>query len=284
MNKILFFTLTLALVVCTTLWARGLEHDTQEIDAENAKTVAISGDFAVGEFLVTGEDISAVAVFDIHYDPREMDYDIDYEVEGGTGFLDIDSYSRRNHDLDTEDSQWEIVLSNRYPVTLDLDIGACEAEFDLGGIPLTELSLEIGAASVEIIFSEPNPERLEEISIEAGASSVEMESIGNANFDEFSFEGGVGSFDLDFRGEYSGESEISIELGMGSADIILPRGVPVRVETSGDNWLSSIDFHNDDLEEIDDDLYETEDFDRAKNRIILELDLGMGSIDVYWKK
>jgi hypothetical protein len=169
-------------------------------------------------------------------------------------------------------------------MTLEIEVGACDAEFDLGGIPLTELTIEIGAASGEIDFSRPNPERLEEIDIEAGAASVAVLNIGNANFEQFNFEGGAGSFELDFCGKYKDEAEISIEIGLGSAEVILPRDIPVRIETGDPGWFSTIDFHNDDLDEVEDGVYESEGFDDASVRIYLELEVGLGSIDVYFKR
>ena len=133
-------------------------------------------------------------------------------------------------------------------------------------------------------FSEPNPIRLSEINIDAGASSIEMKSMGNANFDELNFSGGVGSFEIDLRGEYHGESRVEIEIGLGSAEIVVPKGLPIRIETEGGNWLSSIEFHNDDLDEIDDDLFESSDFDDAEDRLIISVEVGLGSIEIYWKK
>jgi len=74
-----------------------------------------------------------------------------------------------------------------------------------------------------------------------------------------------------------------LEIGLGSADIILPRDVPIRVETENSNWLSSIDFHHDNLDEIDDGIYESNDFEDADTRIVLVIEVGLGSIDLYWK-
>ena len=128
MKKTMILASMIGLLAGTSLWARGMEHDTREIEPEDAREISISGDFAAGEFLVSADDISLVALIDIRYDPRKVDYDIEYEVERGVGFLEIDSYNRRNFDLDTEDSQWEIVLSKRYPTSLELEIGACDAE------------------------------------------------------------------------------------------------------------------------------------------------------------
>ena len=76
---------------------------------------------------------------------------------------------------------------------------------------------------------------------------------------------------------------MSIDIGLGSADITMPEGVPFRIETEGGNWLSSVDIHNRDMDEVDEDVYESDDFDGADTRIILEISVGLGSIDVFWK-
>jgi len=121
--------------------------------------------------------------------------------------------------------------------------------------------------------------------IDAGASSIDFYTLGNANFERFSFDGGAGSFSLDFRGEaYSGTVHISVDIGVGSADVTLPKGIPVQLEVSGSGFLSSIDIHNNDLDEVDEDIFESEDFDSADTRIIMELNVALGSIDVRWRK
>lgn len=282
----IFFTLmsVLMLLIAGEAIAGKLDHETKKIEVEGAKKLVIEGEFGSGEFTIVPEDINEAAIVDIYYNSRYIDYDVDYEEKGSAGYLYFESSTRRKNNINTEDNIWDIILSTRYTTSLDLDVGACDADFDLGGIPLTEFTMDVGAASAVIVFSEPNPERLEEISIDAGACSLEMESIGNANFEEFNFSGGVGSFDLDFRGEYEGESKIYIDVGLGSADIILPRDIPVRIETDDDNWFSSVDFDDDDLNEIDDDVYESPGFDKAKIRIVLHISVGMGSIDIDWKK
>jgi len=280
---IILILLTVALLAVPSEAGRR-EHDTKSFDIGDATQLSITGEFGAGEFYIKPADIDEVAKLDIFYDDRKMDYDADYHVRNKTGYLDLESYTRRgrNHDMDTEDHRWEIVLSTKYPAELDLEIGACKADFDLGGIPLTSLNLEVGAASGTVEFSSKNPKRLEEINVDAGASSLEMESIGNANFERFDFDGGVGSFNLDFTGDYDGESEIYIDIGMGSADIYLPRDIPVRIEAGDGNLFSSVDIHGGDLDEIDDDVYESPDYDRADTRIFISLDVGMGSVDVHF--
>ncbi|HWR82649.1 MAG TPA: toast rack family protein [Candidatus Deferrimicrobium sp.] len=284
MRRVLLFGLGLIVIAAGLLAAGRREQETRRIATEGAQKIETELEFGVGELRVLSDDIAEAAVVDLNYDPRRVEYDIDYQVKDETGHLYVESSTRRRSNMDSDDNRLDLTLSTRYPARLTMDIGACEAEIDFGGVPLEFLDIDVGAASGEITFSSPNPRRLSEIQIDAGASSLEMHTIGNANFEQMTFQGGAGSFDLDFRGDYNGESRIDIDVGLGSADIILPLGVPVRIESSGSDWFSSVDFHGEDLDEVDDGVYESPDFEKAESRIVLTLDVGMGSVDLYWKR
>lgn len=278
----LFVIVTILLLVSSSIFPRTQEA-VEEVEIDGAKTVVLEGDMAIGNFRITPKDMDEAVKFVIEYNPRHFDYYIDSETKRGKRYIDFSTECLRKRNIDSDENDWDITISTKYPLILELDIGACEAEFDLGGLRLLEFSLDVGATEGYIDFSERNPIRLEEISIDVGASSLEMTNIGNANFDEFTFDGGAGSFDLDFLGEYKGESIIDIDVGLGSIDIILPKGVPVQIETSRDGWFSSVDIHNRNLDEIDDGLYESDDFESSENRIILRIDIGMGAADIRWK-
>ena len=268
-----------------TVFAADVERENVTVGAEGAERIEVSFDFMAADLRIDPGDIAAAAEMEIVYDVNRVEYAVDYDVRNGTGYLVAESERLDDDDIndDGAENEWSVVLSKNYPVTIDMEMGACDATLNLGGLQLQELSLEVGAVSAEIGFGEPNPVRCDRIDIEAGAVSLDMTDIGNANFDLFSFEGGAGSFDLDFRGEYHGVSTIEIEVGMGSADIILPEGVACRVETDGEGLLSSMDFHGGSLVEVSDDVYETENYDDAETRILLQIDVGLGAIDVYWK-
>ena len=77
-----------------------------------------------------------------------------------------------------------------------------------------------------------------------------------------------------------GEARVSLEVGVGSVDVIVPRGVAIRIEAEDDSWFTSIDFHGMRLIEIDDDIHESDDFDRADDRITFVVEVGMGSVDL----
>ena len=273
----LIFTVSISL-------AGRLEETSKTVDALGVNKLVVNVDFGVGDLIIHPVDIKDAAKLDVVYDPKIFDFEIDYTKRGKTGYLDLESSvrKRRNVDIDDADNEWNLVLSNRYSSEMEFDLGACEVDIDLGGIPLTELTLEIGAASGLVEFSKPNPEKLRELVFDIGASSLEVENLGNANFEYLKVSCGAASCDLDLRGEYRGESDFELDVGVGSVDVILPRDVAVSIEID-DGLFSSIDFHKDDLEEVDDDYYESPGFDDAEVKIYITVEVGMGSVDFYWK-
>jgi len=259
------------------------EHVVDSIPAAGISKLIVDIDFGAGELDIVGEDMAEVAKYDIYYSPRWVTWEKDFSVKDSSGYLKFRSEQRhRSSDRDV-DNEWQLVLSNRYPMELIMEIGACEGDIDLGGIPLTDLSLDVGAASARIDFSKPNPQRLTEFSVDVGASSCEFTNLGNANVERMSFQCGAAKCELDFRGAFHGETELTVDVGVGSADIILPKDIGVRVE-GDDDWFSSLDFHGLRLDRVGRDAWETEGFEQAKDRISIEVDVGMGSVDIYTRR
>lgn len=279
----LLCVVTLVLAMVSIGSARDMKTDNRTIAAEGAKRLDIKCKFGAGVLTVRPVSIPEAARIDAEYDADRIDLNVDYRVRGETGKLDIES-EHHGSSMNTDDNQLTLNLSDKLPTELSLKLGAAEGDVDLGGIPLSRLDLDIGAASGVISFSKPNPQRLEDATINIGASSANLRDLGNANFDRLTCKVGAASSDLDFRGEYHGESEIVLSVGVASADVILPTGVPVRVESSGSHFFSSVDIHGGDLDEIDDDIWESPGYRTAKDRILLRVKVGMGSVDLRWKK
>lgn len=274
--------ISLAISVSTST-AGEVRAETRTINMEDARRLDISCDFGAGEIRIRPADISEAAKLEVEYSPRYVSFDSDYRVRGKTGHLVLESDVKHKYPGDLENN-WDLQLSDRYPIEMKLEIGACEADIDLGGLPLTSLALEVGAASGDVDFSRLNPQRLRDLEIKAGASSLEVHNLGNANFERMHFAGGAASCDLDFRGEIKGESEVHVEVGIGSLDITVPRHIAVRVETEDASWFSSVDFHGLELEEVEDGVFETEDYSTADNRITFTVEVGMGSVDFYSRR
>lgn len=130
-------------------------------------------------------------------------------------------------------------LARGVPLTLKLDIGAAEGDVDLSGLSITTLVINGGATDTRVRFDAPNPDRLAEMSVHAGAASVKLQGLGNANIERMEANVGVGALELDFGGEWRGDTHLSVNSALGSVEVTVPANVGVRVEKS--TFLHSFD-------------------------------------------
>jgi hypothetical protein len=136
-------------------------------------------------------------------------------------------------------NEWDIRLSERVPISLNLDLGAAKGRVELGGLRLTDARIRTGAADVEVEWNKPNPESLDILSVDAGAAGLRMRKLGNAHFDQMNFTGSAGNFTLDFSGDWQGSGQVSIKTGVSNLTLIAPRDIGVRVNT-GDKPLTNV--------------------------------------------
>lgn len=125
-------------------------------------------------------------------------------------------------------NEWNLQLG-KTPIDLTINAGAYEGRYELGGLSLTSLTVQDGAADVELSFSEPNKTEMSVLRYETGASSVTLNGLANANFSSLIFSGGAGSYELDFSGELNDDATVNIEAGAGDVQLIIPKGVNAEV-------------------------------------------------------
>jgi hypothetical protein len=276
--------LAFALLVGGRTFAEPAEHASEIIPSEGCRRLDLRLDFSAGVIDIAPADIDDLIKLDIYYTPRFVTYDIDKSMKGDRCFVALESERRhRRWDTDESENEWTLQLSKKHQTSIEMEIGACEGRMELGGIPLTSLILDIGAADLEIEFSEPNPVRLEELNVDCGASSLEINELANANVASMEFDVGAGSCEIDLRGDIKGETRIDISVGVGSMDVILSPDVALMVE-GDDGWLSSIDFRGLDLRKTRRGTWETDDFNEARDRVIITADVAMGSITIRGKR
>ena len=151
------------------------------------------------------------------------------------------------------------------------------AEIDLGGLWLTGLALSTGASESTVDVSEPNPERIRTASFEVGAAEFTARRLGNLHADRIQIDAGVGALTLAFDGTWRRDAEVSIDMGLGSLELIVPEGLGVRLRK--DSFLTSLDSEG--LVKRG-DVYESVDFDEAEHRVTIDLDAAFGSVTVDW--
>jgi hypothetical protein len=192
-----------------------------------------------GEFVVKpaakGESLYVEATYDENtYDLRERFdpgedgwvYEVDFERRGGTlmGML---------KGLFGTDSRVDVYLPTDVPLELEVDFEQGASAMDLGGLWLTESDIEFGQGAFQLEISEPLHEPMESLAIRGTMGAFIASEVGNASPRRLDVDFSMGGMQLDLRGGWVTDSEITIRTSQGGGQVRLPRDVEiVGLETS----------------------------------------------------
>jgi len=129
-------------------------------------------------------------------------------------------------------NEWDLKLGDT-SMELEINAGAYEGRFDLGGLALTGLVIIDGASDVELEFSAPNPTEMPIFRYETGASAVKLTGLANANFSTLFFNGGAGDYRLDFSGDLQQDMTARVETGFADLTLVIPEDVNARLTVEG---------------------------------------------------
>lgn len=186
--------------------------------------------------------------------------------------LDLDGLE----DAEGAEGRLTVGLSREVPTSVEVEAGATESTFRLGGIPLRRLSVKTGASETEITFDRPNPVPMERMAFELGAASLEARKLGNAGAENIVVKGAVGEVTLDFTGQWSRDARAQVKMGLGSLELRIPSDLGVQIHRSG--LLSS--FSGLGLEKAENGTYRTPNWEAAEHQLDLTIDTAFGDIGV----
>lgn len=153
----------------------------------------------------------------------------DYDLTGLPNFNDIEN-------------RWDLKFGT-HNTDLEIRAGAFKADLDLGGLSLQNLRIFGGASSMEVDFSKPNRVAMNSMRITTGASTIKMYHLANANFSLLDFDGGAGTYVLDFSGNMQRDASVEVDVGLSVLEVIVPEGVPAQVTVNG--TLNNVNAHGD---------------------------------------
>jgi hypothetical protein len=233
--------------------------------------------YAAGTVRLRPADSRTMYALRLSYDPERFEPIHQYQF--GRAVLGIESVGsggvgpliRRGF----PDAEMDLTLTTRVPFDLTMDLGAVQAEIELGGIRLRTLSLQTGASDGELRVSAPNPEEMQWARIRVGAASFHALELGNLNAAEVDVEAGVGDIELDFSGLRRSVTQVHVKLGLGSLEIRVPRDAGIQVTRN--SFLTS--FNAPGLEARGRELY-SPNWTQAERRMIIEVDAAVGSVSI----
>jgi hypothetical protein len=220
---------------------------TINIPAPSSAVADVTLDFGAGELGLAPGATDALVEGTAYYNVAKLKPEI--TVTGGrvrisTGKFEIKGFpSIHVEDLKNE---WDLKLGTQ-PMRLEINAGAYQGRFELGGLALQNLEVNDGAADVQLEFSQPNKVPMDRLIYSSGASNVKLSGLANANFEDMVFRGGMGEYVLDFSGQLQRDAAVTVESGMSQVTISVPEGVPATVSFTGglanitmeDDWQKS---------------------------------------------
>ena len=284
----------LALAISLGLFAEELKHERHNIPLKDEKELDVKIEFGLGDLeLKSGTTEGYILESEMTYSRDEFKPIVDYKVVGNRARLKLYTEEdkgrdihfdfgkgKRKHGFSTE-NHWDLRFTNRLPISFDIEMGLGKGDLDFSGLRVSNFKLECGMSDVTVQFKDENAEDIRSFSIETGLGSLEAYGLGNTNMERFNVECGLGSTFLDFSGNFKHNAKGRVTVGLGSIEIIVPKDVGVEVEAER-SFLSSISLE--DFDEIDDNVFRSENWRDTKYKIYMVVEIGLGSININWAK
>ncbi len=129
--------------------------------------------------------------------------------------------------------EWDLALGTD-PMELTINGGANQADVELGGLSLIDVTINQGASDSTFGFSEPNLVEMGSLRVTAGAANLNLEGLVNANVqDEIVFKGGAGNYTLEFSGDLQQDLFVTVDAGLGNITLEVPAGTQAIVTLEG---------------------------------------------------
>lgn len=250
----------------------------RQLHGDSALTVDVT--YAAGRFRLEPASAGDLYRMDLRYDEDKFTPVRDYDPASGVLRLGLRGRSRGISPGDRRKGEMpslDVALTAEVPLTLDVELGAAEADVELGGLSLRRVSFHTGASKSTVRFSSPNPLACDALSFEVGAAEFTATGLGNANCRSMTFDGGVGAVSLNFTGSWRGSADARIHVAMGTVKLFLPRDVGVAI--SLDRFLASFDRYGFTKRG---DRYYSDNFSSAPHRLNLDVAAVFGGIEVHW--
>ncbi len=254
--------------------------ETQQIKLGKYSALYLKVEYLGGALDIEADTSGALADLRFEFENEEDRPEIVFDSTSTSASLKIHSFDRHREHVSLgvlRESRWHLKISPQVTLDCQLEAGAVESRLNFSGLKLENLSIEIGAGELDLIFDQPNVER-PRLSINAGAASTVARGLCHANFSTFEFHGGAGKSHLNFDGAYEGEGRVDLKYGVGLNTVLLAKDLGVKIHKSG-SFLAPMSLHG---FEKDGETYYSKNYDQAHGRLEFDIEMGVGHTTVRW--
>jgi hypothetical protein len=184
-----------------------------------------------------------------------------------------------NTEKPAADKLWKMYLTDSKPYALELNYAVGNAHVDLSGLAIKKLKINTGSADVNVGYnSMENQIDMDTFSVKVDLGSLNVKNLNLSRTKYMDADVGFGNMMLDFSNSPLVSNKIKGSVGAGNLIIILPSAqTPVLVKIE-DSWLCSVKVPES-LKKISENTFANAAYTKdAKNSLIFELDVSMGSI------
>jgi hypothetical protein len=170
-------------------------HD-QTVEAEDAEEARVSIEMGAGRLSVFGGTDELMEA-DFTYSRERWKPEVSYRVRSGEGRLDI---SQANRPLDlgpdrNDRNDWDLRFGEGLPLTIEVAMGAGQAEFELGDLDLRDFELTMGAGDVYVDLV-GDLDHDADVRIQGGAGRLEVRLPSDVGI-RADVRGGLGRIEVD---------------------------------------------------------------------------------------
>ena len=281
--------LLIALFLMTPLFIMAQDSDCEDNEREEYykfntrqyKDLDVSISYGLGELIIGSNDDNNEIEGVIVYDSHRIKPEVTIENVSSSGVFKAKTKKIKDDDCRKKLKDFENEMEFYFPpdikTDLFLDFGVGEAEIDLTNIAISKLDINCGLSDVELEINKRNDVICKIVNIESGLGDLEVYGLGNLAAKEIDVNVGLGSAEIDLTGDKIYDAEVDVDVGLGSLEMILPENVNIEVFVDA-SFLSSVDIYG--LKKKKDKYWVTSDWDGDKPTISMDVNVGMGSVDI----
>lgn len=263
---------------CTTPPQQAVRTATATRPRDSADSLRVRVDLSGGALRMSPADSGELYDYSVRYDAARYNVERRFDSASRTLALRLDG-GRGNlrgwRSRQGEHARLSLAVARAVPVHVALRLGAVEADLDLGGLAVDELSVESAASSTALRFPTPNARRMRALQFDVSAASIEASGIGNANVEHIDVECGACGVMLDFSGAWEANVDARIRVRLGGVTLRIPRDVGVRARV--DVTLGSFD--EADFRERDGAHYSS-NWDAARRHLTVDASMLLGTLEI----
>jgi hypothetical protein len=168
-------------------------------------------------------------------------------------------------------------MPTKISTDMNLNFGLGKVDLDFSGIRIAQLVMNCGLSDVSLVNTKSNIINCEKIHISTGVSDFNSLGLGNFNASNYIFDVGMGSAEIDMSGSANKNSDLKIDVTVGSLELKLPKNTNIELIINK-NMLSSVNVKG--LISSGSGKYTSRNNQKRWATMKAEISVGLGSVDI----